>query len=90
MILNQFGSIENQSIDHSPQNPSQSTCASSARALNLGEHEELARSERQRRQALGEGHLICYREALRAEIADTVSDPDFVDDEIARLMAAVR
>jgi len=31
-----------------------------------------------------------YRDALRAEIADTVSDPAFVDDEIVRLMQAVR
>ena len=31
-----------------------------------------------------------YRDALRAEIADTVTDPAFVDDEILRLMEAVR
>ena len=31
-----------------------------------------------------------YREALRAEIADTVTGPALVDDEIMRLMAAVR
>ncbi len=31
-----------------------------------------------------------YREILRAEIADTVDDPRYVDDEIARLMEAVR
>ena len=31
-----------------------------------------------------------YREALRAEIADTVTDPVLVDDEIVRLMDAVR
>ena len=31
-----------------------------------------------------------YRDALRAEIADTVTNPAFVDDEIVRLMQAVR
>jgi DNA-directed RNA polymerase specialized sigma24 family protein len=31
-----------------------------------------------------------YRDALRAEIADTVGDPALVDDEITRLLAAVR
>ena len=31
-----------------------------------------------------------YRDALRAEIADTVSDPAFIDDEIVRLLDAVR
>ena len=31
-----------------------------------------------------------FRDCLRGEIADTVSDPELVDDEIARLMEAVR
>ena len=31
-----------------------------------------------------------YKDALRAEIADTVQDPMFIDDEITRLLTAVR